>query len=107
MLRPQGLLPDRQRPLVMRLCLGVLGVGAMTVSPYEHGDAADPDARIRCPLLVLWGDRGGKAERRFNFLDIWRDRADDVRGGPIPCGHFLAEEAPDESYRALHDFLGA
>ncbi len=69
-------------------------------------DAADRDARVRCPLLVLWGDRGGKAERRFNFLDIWRERADDVRGGPIPCGHFLAEEAPDETYRALHDFLG-
>ncbi len=56
-------------------------------------------------MLVLWGDRGGKAERRFNFLDIWRARADDVRGQPIPRGHFLAEEAPEETYRALRVFF--
>ena len=70
-------------------------------------DAADPNARVSCPLLVLWGERGGAAERRFDFLEIWRERAHDVRGHAISCGHFLAEEAPDETHQALNDFFRA
>jgi haloacetate dehalogenase len=40
-------------------------------------------------------------------LDIWRDWADDVQGFSLDCGHYLAEEAPDETYAALRQFLGA
>ena len=29
----------------------------------------------------------------------------DVRGHGIDCGHYLAEEAPEETYDALHTFL--
>lgn len=28
-----------------------------------------------------------------------------VRGGPVPVGHFIPEEAPDETVRQLLDFL--
>jgi haloacetate dehalogenase len=31
--------------------------------------------------------------------------AGDARGGPIAAGHFLAEEAPDETARRLLEFL--
>ncbi len=34
-----------------------------------------------------------------------RDWADDVRGRAIDCGHYLAEEAPDETYAELYDFF--
>jgi haloacetate dehalogenase len=37
---------------------------------------------------------------------MWHSWADDVRGGPIEAGHFLPEEAPDETTRHLLDFLG-
>ena len=43
----------------------------------------------------------------FNPLDVWRDYAEDVSGWAIECGHFLAEEKPEHTYQALHDFFTA
>src|SRR5438105_2265199 len=40
-----------------------------------------------------------------HFRRIWRDWADDVRGRAIESGHFMAEQAPDETYAALQAFL--
>ncbi len=67
-------------------------------------DRADRDAgrRITCPMLALWGDPSGK---RPSLLDVWRRWAVDVRGHGLPCGHFLAEEAPDHTLAALDGFL--
>ena len=71
----------------------------------EH-DAADRAAgrRVRCPLLALWGERG-VVHRLFDPLAEWRAVADDVRGRPLPCGHYLAEEAPDATLAELDAFL--
>lgn len=69
-------------------------------------DAADRDRRIECPVLALWGERAGSA-RNQAVLEIWRDRARDVRGRPLACGHFLAEERPEETARELLAFLSA
>jgi haloacetate dehalogenase len=69
----------------------------------EH-DAADSDRRLRCPLLVLWGDQG-VVNRMFKPLDDWRSVCDDVRGHALPSGHFLAEEAPDATVEAMLNFL--
>ena len=71
----------------------------------EH-DAADRAAgrRVRCPLLALWGERG-VVHRLFDPLAEWRAVADDVRGRPLPCGHYLAEEAPDATLAELEAFL--
>ena len=67
-------------------------------------DRADRNAgrRIACPMLALWGDPSGQ---RPSLLDVWRRWADDVRGHSLPCGHFLAEEAPEATLAALLDFL--
>ncbi len=67
-------------------------------------DQADRDAgrRIACPMLALWGDPTGK---RPSLLDVWRRWADDVQGHAIRCGHFLAEEAPQDTLAALDGFL--
>lgn len=68
-------------------------------------DLADRGKRsIRCPLLVLWGERG-PLQALYDVLAIWRAWAVDVRGQALPCGHHLPEEAPDETYRALSSFL--
>ena len=68
-------------------------------------DAADRDAgrRITCPMLALWGDRGG--DRRAGMMEVWGRWATDLRGAAIPCGHFLPEEAPNETAAALLDFF--
>jgi haloacetate dehalogenase len=82
-----------------------------TCEDYRAGATVDYDAdaadrgrrRIGCPVLVLWGGRG-RVERR-DPLVVWREWADEVRGGPLPCGHFLAEEQPEATAEALHRFF--
>ncbi|MEO8486315.1 MAG: alpha/beta hydrolase [Betaproteobacteria bacterium] len=72
----------------------------------EH-DAADRAAgrRLRAPLLALWGERNAVTHRLFDTLAEWREVAEDVHGGRMPCGHYLAEEAPDATIAALRAFL--
>jgi len=71
----------------------------------EH-DAADVAAgrKVRCPLLVLWGERG-VVHRLFAPLADWSEVATDVRGRALPCGHYLAEELPDATLEVLEPFL--
>jgi haloacetate dehalogenase len=71
-------------------------------------DRADKAAgrRIACPLLVLWGER--RPERKSDqWLAIWRQWADRVEGRAVQCGHFLAEERPDEVAAEIERFFGA
>lgn len=69
----------------------------------EH-DRADADARHDGPTLILWGENGlvGQA---YDPLAIWREQFPQADGRSIPAGHFLVEEAPDDTYRALTGFL--
>jgi haloacetate dehalogenase len=67
-------------------------------------DEADLAQKVKAPLLALWGAHGRIAPA-FDVLATWRERAADVRGTSLPCGHFLAEEAPDETYQALESFF--
>jgi haloacetate dehalogenase len=71
----------------------------------EH-DALDADKRIACPLLALWGAKG-VVHRLFDPIADWRSVADDVRGRALPCGHYLAEEAPEATLAELGAFLPA
>lgn len=74
----------------------------------EHDDTTYADGgRLTCPTLVLWG-ADGLVGARYEVLDVWRQyaaRDDLVTGGPVPGGHFLPEEAPDETLAALLPFL--
>ncbi|MBM0274884.1 alpha/beta fold hydrolase [Micromonospora tarensis] len=73
---------------------------------YQHDQADRRDNRkIRCPMLFLWSQRGQVARLYDDPLAIWREWSDDVRGGPVPVGHFIPEEAPEETARQLLDFL--
>jgi haloacetate dehalogenase len=72
---------------------------------YELDGADHGQRRIGCPLLALWGGRGGGAQRHGGPLEIWREWADDVRGEALNCGHFLPEERPDETAAALRAFF--
>jgi len=67
-------------------------------------DETDMQQKVRCPLLVLWAEKGFVG-RKYDVLAAWRERADHVQGHAIPCGHFLPEEAPEETYKALQTFL--
>jgi len=67
-------------------------------------DRADLDRKVRCPLLVLWGAHG-LVGQLYDVLGTWRERAEDVTGRAIDCGHYLAEEAPADTLAALQAFL--
>ena len=67
-------------------------------------DEADMDRKLQCPLLVLWGEKG-LMERHYDVPATWRERASDVRGRKLACGHFLAEEKPKETMTELLSFF--
>ena len=73
----------------------------------EH-DRADRDQGLRLtqPLLALWGELG-VVQRCFKPQDEWRRVADDVRGAALPCGHYIAEEAPEALLAQVLPFLAA
>ena len=55
-------------------------------------------------MLVLWGTKG-LPPGWWDFLEVWRDWCDDVRGRVLDSNHFLAEEVPDETYAELAAFF--
>jgi haloacetate dehalogenase len=60
--------------------------------------------KVKCPLLVLWGDKG-VVHRLFDPVKDWKSVAVDVRGRALPSGHYLAEEAPEATLRELAAFF--
>lgn len=69
-------------------------------------DRADRGRRLSMPLLLLWGKHSSQGSG-YDLLAVWRDYAEDVRGHAIDSGHFIPEEAPDETHQALRDFFTA
>ena len=68
-------------------------------------DLSDKGVRkITCPVLALWSGRDELGEW-FDVLTVWREWAEEVRGRGVDCGHFMAEEAPDEVYKELRAFF--
>ncbi|WP_247675495.1 alpha/beta fold hydrolase [Micromonospora sp. M51] len=72
---------------------------------YQQDEADRGNRKIACPVLFLWSQRGQVAKLYDDPMAIWREWADDVRGEPVPVGHFIPEEAPDETTRQLLTFL--
>jgi haloacetate dehalogenase len=69
----------------------------------EH-DQADLAKKIACPLLTLWGARGAM-QSLYDVPATWRERAGNVTGDSLPCGHWLPEEMPQDVFTRVHDFL--
>lgn len=67
-------------------------------------DEADLARRVTCPTLAIWGEFG-KMHTLFDVLATWKEKATDVRGHPVPCGHFIPEEAPERLLADLRGFL--
>ena len=73
-------------------------------------DEADRGRKLTCPVLLLWGSNmakrpGWQTGASLDMLTVWRERAVDVRGKPLDCGHFLPEELPEETTVELLAFL--
>ena len=72
----------------------------------READEADAAAgrKIAAPLLVLWGETGIPAAGA-SPIEIWKRWAADVHGEAIKGGHFLPEEAPEATLKALAGFF--
>ncbi len=75
----------------------------------EH-DRADRDGgrRLHMPLRVLWGAEGAVG-RCFDVPALWRDcllaPEQNFSGQALPCGHYIAEEAPQTLLQQAQDFF--
>ena len=67
-------------------------------------DEEDLGRKLSCPLLVLWGEKGF-VEKKYDVIATWEEKATDVRGRSLPSGHFLPEEAPEETLEELCEFF--
>ncbi|MEN2736361.1 alpha/beta hydrolase [Microbacterium sp. X-17] len=93
-----------QDPRVVRAMLEDYRAGIGVDAAAETADRA-AGRRITRPLLVLWSARDDLEELFGDPLEIWRDWADTVSGGPIASGHHMAEETPEELSTALAAFF--
>jgi haloacetate dehalogenase len=68
----------------------------------EH-DRSDTRRQLDCPTLVLWSKPG--LGHSYDVHRIWHERAPHFTGTALDCGHFLAEERPQEVIDALQALL--
>ena len=69
----------------------------------EH-DRADRGRKIDTLVLALWGARA-VVGKMFDCLADWREVSNKVTGRAIDCGHFLPEEAPQETLAEIERFI--
>ncbi len=100
-LRDAYLAPFRDPATIAAVCKEYRAAATLDV---EHDDQDRPRRPITCPVLALWSASGATAPW-YDPLVIWRTWAADVTGTALDCGHFLPEEAPDETNRHLLGFL--
>jgi haloacetate dehalogenase len=67
-------------------------------------DEADLATKIAMPMLVLWGEKS-HVNRSYKPIEAWRERAADVHGRMLACGHYPAEQVPEETYAELRRFF--
>ena len=61
--------------------------------------------KVACDMLVLWGERG-VVNRLFRPLELWQAQcAGRVTDQAVPAGHFIPEELPELTAKALRDFM--
>jgi haloacetate dehalogenase len=112
--RSSGLAPFDPRALAeYERCIALPGAAHGMCEDYraaasidlEH-DRVDRDAGrlLQQPTLVLWGEQG-VVHRCFRPLDEWRRVAREVKGEALPCGHYIAEEAPELLLAQVLPFL--
>jgi haloacetate dehalogenase len=112
--RSAGLAPfDRRAFAEYVRCLSLPGAAHGTCEDYRAAAGIDllhdrtdraVARRLPMPLLVLWGEQG-VVHRCFDPLHEWGRVADDVGGQALPCGHYIAEEAPEALLEQAWPFL--
>jgi len=69
-------------------------------------DRADRGRKIDTPVLALWGALA-VIGKMFDCVADWREVSNNVTGRAIDCGHFLPEEAPQETLAEIERFIAS
>ena len=78
---------------------------AATIDFEMDGKDLAADHKITCPLLVIVGGQS-HTSTFYRYEEAWSAYAENVvRCVALPCGHYPAEQAPDETYAELRAFL--
>ena len=94
-------------------CIAIAGTASSICADYRASagidlahDEADVAAgrKLPQPLHVLWGEHGAVG-RCFGVPALWRERAERVTGRSLPCGHYVAEEAPELLLQEANSFF--
>ena len=112
--RSAGLAPFDPRALAeYQRCLALPGAAHGLCEDYRAAASIDLvhdredmalGRRLEMPVLVLWGEQG-VVQRCFDPLKEWQKVATQVSGQALPCGHYIAEEAPDALLAQVLPFL--
>jgi haloacetate dehalogenase len=77
---------------------------AAGIDMQHERDDIEAGRLVEPPTLVMWGEQG-VIQKCFKPLDEWQRLARHVEGEALPCGHYIAEEAPDELLAKVLPFL--
>lgn len=67
-------------------------------------DEQDAETKIQAPLLAIWGDQS-VVGNLYDVQATWQEKANNVEGYALPCGHAIPEERPEALADLLIDFL--
>lgn len=67
-------------------------------------DRADQANRIKAPVLAIWGAQS-VVGALYDVTATWREKATNVTGFALPCGHAIPEEAPAELAGHIIEFF--
>jgi haloacetate dehalogenase len=112
--RSAGLAPFDPRALAeYQRCLALPGAAHGLCEDYRASAGIDllhdqediaQGRRLQMPVQVLWGAQG-VVQRCFEPLKEWQKVAEQVSGEALPCGHYIAEEAPETLLAKALPFL--
>lgn len=103
---PEALAEYERCVLIPGSARGICGDYRASAGIDLDHDRADVAAgrQLAQPLRVLWGEHG-VIEKCFDPLALWCERAVQVTGASLPCGHYIAEEAPQALLEDATQFL--
>ena len=85
------------------------GASLVTLEAASLTDRGDDGCALAAELVEESSIRYWKpltTARCFDPIEDWRTVALDVRGRSMPTGHYIAEEAPEETLREFAAFFG-
>lgn len=93
-----------RRPEVIAASCADYRAGATLDDTHDRADL-DAERKIECPVMAVWSGTFVGQGKSGDPMQTWRRFANDVRGFPVDCGHFIPEEAPGTIEGPLLDFL--